>query len=387
MALKCATIFTCELDEPEVALAELKQQLDEKLTLKANTVGVIQCHPEFVLSGIVEYIAKELPFEIAGTTTASQATNDVVSELVLTIFVMTADDVSFYVGKTDCLQESIAPYIESALDGVDRAAKLALVFPPLLIQYPGDSHVEAWAEALPGVPVYGTLAISDALDFSNSTCIYNEESLDSSTTFILCYGNINPRFLIATLPDNTALPYTGEITKADGVLVHEIDGGNALEYMRTMGFVNDDETLSVYWFVPFSIHQKTREDFDGVPVLRGFYMPNEDGSGIFRGKVDQGSTFTMLNMTDEATMIESTEKIGDITRLDNVNGALVYSCIVRRMVLMNADSVQELAMARNTLGDIPFMMAYAGGEICPTSIKAAGATNRFHNFTMVILVL
>jgi hypothetical protein len=38
-------------------------------------------------------------------------------------------------------------------------------------------------------------------------------------------------------------------------------------------------------------------------------------------------------------------------------------------------------------GDSPFMLAYAGGEICPTSTRAESVTNRFHNYSIIACIL
>jgi len=58
-------------------------------------------------------------------------------------------------------------------------------------------------------------------------------------------------------------------------------------------------------------------------------------------------------------------------------------------VLLGADkSLSELQIAKDTINpDIPFMMGYAGGEFCPTSVKNGVPTNRFHNDSLIILVV
>ena len=387
-SIKCVSIYTCEVDEPEAALAELTQQLSEKITLAANTVGIIQCHPEFITSGVLSHVAANLPFDVAGTTTSSQSVNGLVNEMALTIFVITADDISFYVGRTDCARSGISKPLSAALENVEKNPNFIFTFPPLVIDYPGDDHVEAWGKEMPGVPVFGTMPVDDSIEFEDVRTIYRDEVYQTSMVFVLCYGNIKPRFLISTLPEDSTLPYKGEITKSEGNLVYEIDNGNAIEYMKNMGFVDEDTSLSVYWFVPFLIDQKERPDYDGVPILRGFAVISEDGkAGRFRGKVDQGSVFTMLNMTNEGVLIASGKKAEEISQMTDVNGVIGFSCIVRRMALMNTDSCDELTLVSEKLGDIPFMMCYAGGEICPTSVNNNVAINRYHSFSLIFLVL
>jgi hypothetical protein len=55
---------------------------------------------------------------------------------------------------------------------------------------------------------------------------------------------------------------------------------------------------------------------------------------------------------------------------------------------MYPNPLVELQTALSTIRpDIPFMIGYAGGEICPTSIKNGIPANRFHNYSLVALVV
>ena len=55
---------------------------------------------------------------------------------------------------------------------------------------------------------------------------------------------------------------------------------------------------------------------------------------------------------------------------------------------MKVSPLMELETARDTINpDIPFMIGYAGGEICPTLVRNGVPTNRYHNYSLVILVV
>ena len=226
--LKCASAYTYEIDNYEVALAEIKAQLDKKITLLKNSVGVIMCHPEFVASGVLRYICENLPFDVAGTTTASQSVNDGAGELMLTVFVMTADDVWFKAGITDEFVDDLdapikAAYEKAAKDEPD-LPKLALLFPPFLMsRYAGNAYVEVWKKIIPGTPLFGMAAMDDTITFNECRTICNSENKQEAMSFILCYGNINPRFLIATLPPNQSMSLCAEVTKSKDGLVYEIN--------------------------------------------------------------------------------------------------------------------------------------------------------------------
>lgn len=387
--LKCLSVYTHEIDDPQVALEEIQTQLKEKITLLEHSVGIVMCNPEYILSGVLKHVCENLPFDTVGVTTSSQAVNGDLGEMMLSIFVMTADDVRFKAGVTQCLDKEVETPCRSAYEQLADGEQptLILAFPPLILKYAGDTYVNIWEQLAPGAPVFGTLAIDDTVSFSESETIYNGDSSKTSMSFVLCYGNINPRFVVGTLPENNALPYRGEITKSEGPFVAEINDINAYKYFEDLGFAKDGNPTDNFLFVPFMIDQKNRTDYDGIPVMRVLTSFTKDGTAIFRGNVDESSTFTLLKCTPEDVISNTVDRLGESCALGNVNGILSFSCIIRRMVSMGIDSMLELENARNKIGDIPFMMGYAGGEICPTSVRSGVPTNRFHNYSLITLVV
>jgi len=97
----------------------------------------------------------------------------------------------------------------------------------------------------------------------------------------------------------------------------------------------------------------------------------------------------MLKCEPDDIVSTTCQKVAQINDLPDVNGALLFPCAVRRMTLLGADQpLIELQSAKEAIGPtIPFMMGYAGGEICPTSVNDGVPTNRFHNYSLVILVV
>ena len=384
--LKCASLYTLEVDSPEIAVDEIGEQLNKKLALLDNTVGIVMCNPEFIATGVLKAVCESLPFDLAGITTASQAVNDESGELILTIFVMTSDDVSFITGLTGSvagdLDGSVRVANERVSAGAPGSPELIIAFPPFGV-CAGDAYVRAWGKTIPNTPVFGTCSIDDTAAFSDCETIYNGMNYKTEMSFILCYGNINPRFMIATLPESSVITSKAEVTKAEGNCVYEINHDNALKYFDERGF-----TESVK-YTPFLIDFLKREDYDGVPVIRGHAAFTEEGAAIFYGDVDEGSTFTML-ACEPADILETTrQELTKINQLPDINGVLLLPCVVRRATLLSVNKpLAELQSAREMINpEIPFMMGYAGGEICPTSISDGIPTNRFHNHTLVILVV
>ena len=77
---------------------------------------------------------------------------------------------------------------------------------------------------------------------------------------------------------------------------------------------------------------------------------------------------------------------------ETTGGLLIYSCISRGMVF-GGDQCREFEMVKQkvcsvqTTLKLPFMMAFSGGEICPTQVSDNKAINRFHNNAFIACLL
>ena len=385
--LKCASVFTYEIDDPEAAFEEIRSQLDGKITPLEHTVGIVMCHPEFISSGVLKYICEKLPFELAGTTTSSQAVNGEAGELILTVFVMTSDDIWFRTGVTKGLDEGMDAPLGRAFDeaatGVYGSPELALIFPPQL-QYAGDVYVNAWEKIIPNVPVFGAVAIDDTLTFEESKTIYKGETYKTEMSFVLCYGNIKPRFIIATLDEVSGISLRAEVTKAKDNIVYEINNIVTRDFfMESLGI--PESMISI----PLLIDSPSANNYDGIPVIREQSSVTAEGAGVFGGNIEVGSKLLLLKADDESILSTSLQGLMKLNNMEDVNGALIFSCVSRRIMLMGVNkSMAELQLVKDTVKpDIPFMMGGSGGEICPTSVRDGVAFNRNHEYSMVILVV
>jgi len=390
--LKCTSIHTYEIDDRETALNEIQAQISEKISFSENTIGIVMCHTEFIMSGMMQHICENMPFKTVGVTTTTQAVNGEAGELILTIFVMTSDDIRFVPGITKSLENGFENEIKEACENASKDENdepgLALIFPPFIVSHTGDDYIKSWHNCIPNTPLFGTFSIDDTPNFAESETIFNGISSKTAMPFVLCYGNINPRFIIGTIPKGNNLPYRGEVTKSTGPFVHEINNIAAYRYFESIGFESDSISSVNYLLLPFSIDQKARVDYDGIPVIRVLDTFTEDGSAIFHGNVDEGSIFTLQNC-ESADVISVTQQIIEqINETEDINGVLIFSCVLRRIATMKDNHNEEFYDVRDTLRpDIPFMMGCAGGEICPTFIKDGVPTNRYHNFSIVTLIV
>lgn len=392
--IQSAGLFTYELDDLDLALSEIQSQLREKLTLKKHTVGILMCDPEFITAGVYRHLCENFSFPIAGATTMAQALNGEGGILMLTLFVMTSDDVFFEAGVTAPIEAGGANIPEVMGAACNRTAaklpappKLAMLFPPLIAENAGDQYVEAFETLCPGVPVFGTIAIDDTITYDNCFTLYNGEFSRDRLSFILLAGEIAPRFLIACISDGNALPYMGEITRSEGHVVYEINNQRTYDYFASQGMAKDGKLDEGLQFVPFLLDFKKRCDYDGVPVVRAMVFFDETGAGVCRGYMYQGSVFMLTNPTPEDVLQSSTELVEKLHVMPDRQAVILFSCMVRRMTF-GVEPMKEIDMLLEKMDpQVPFMMAYAGGEICPTSVGINSVTNRFHNYSMIACIL
>ncbi len=387
--LRCTSLHTFELDDAEAALQQLQQQLDD-FGLLEHSVGILMCHAEFTHTDVLDYVCSHLPFETVGVTTASQAVHGATGELLLTIFVITADDATFRVGLTDCLQDDVegptAAAFAKTADDAGGPPALILAFPPLLLQYAGDIYPNVWSKLAPTSPVFGTLALDDTVAFSESETLHNGSHYTSRMPFVLCYGNIHPRFAVATIDQSNMMPYSAEITDADGPIIHGINNTSAFDYFKSIGLAKSSDDASNFLFMPLFIDFTKRDDYDGVPVMRVLTQFTDNGSAVLRGNADVKSVVKLSTFTQEAVLESTRAFVHQVTR-QPINGLLSFSCIIRRMAMQSDPLLEANAFAAEMPAQTPYMFGYAGGEICPTSQQSGMPSNRFHNYTLVNLIL
>jgi len=378
--------YTKEIDDIETAVQEILAQLPMQGGLRQNTVGILACHYEFVYSGVVAALQKALPFDTLGAISPSQATPDVAETLMLTLMVLTSDDVSFRTSCSDSLlgapaEAVAAAYAKAALPGQKPA--LILPFAAFLPQNSGDEYVAVLSKASGGAPVFGTLAVDDTSTFEHSLTVYRGEHHRDKMALLLMYGDVKPIFYIATISKDKIFDRAALITKSNGHILEEVNGRPLAEFFESFGLAQASETSYALSSIPFMLDYG-----DDTPlVAKVFIAMNEEHHGIFAGHMPEGSTMYMGVFDHDDVLATSGEAMRTaVQALQNASGALVYSCVSRFMTLGTND-LAELTLAKDILGPkLPFMMAYSGGEICPTLVRGETATNRFHNDSFVLCI-
>ena len=386
--LKTIVAYTYEIDDVDAAVSEILEQLDIQSNLKKNSVGIVACHCEFVFSGVFKAVCDALPFDVSGTITSAQAVENDLGTLMFTIMVITSETDEFCTKITAKFEDNPYGEVEKCYDEAaglrpNKKPGLAFMFGPFIPENSGDGYMKALSQKAGDVPIFGTLAIGETEDFSNCFMLYNGESYDDSIALVLIYADISPVFFIANISESKILGKSALITKSNGNVLNELNGRPASEYFKELGLAEVTGATYAMSSLPFMLDYDDGTD-PVAKVLVGF---TPDGDIICAGDMPEG-TNVRVGVFDKADVLFTTgNALKDMAKeFEGRSGMLAYSCISRSMTL-GGEMFAELELVTKELnGEIPFMIAYSGGEVCPTNTKEKRNTNRFHNNAFIACI-
>ena len=384
--IKTILASTGEIDDIELAVSEIMGQLDVGNQLLSHSVGIVSCHYEFISSGALAAICEALPFETAGAVTMNQATNCAMGTFVLSVMVLTSDDVVFTTTLSEPLNAEMPERLGAAYQALvaqqQDAPALLLIYAPFMAQNSGDDYVNLFTEFSGGVPCFGTMAIddSDSFTFENCMSIYHGAPYSDRICLVGIHGDIKPRFFLATISPDKVFAKPALITKSEGHILQEVNGRPVVEYFSNLGLTTATETQYATASLPFMINYE-----DGTPpVSKVFISLTPENYALCAGAMPEGVSLYIGVFDKDDVLLTSGEAIDTVLAdLEGASAMLIYSCISRSMSL-GSDTMAELELIQGKVGQsIPLLMAYSGGEMCPTQISNDKAINRFHNNTFI----
>jgi hypothetical protein len=389
--LKALTAYTDEIDDVETAVAEILRQLPKE-NLLANSLGLLSCYCDFIKSGVVKALCDALPFEVVGSTTLGNSVPGSNGTMLLTLMVLTSDEVSFAVGLTEpLLSEDEAPLraeYQAALAKIGRRPSLMISFAPLLVNIGGDFFVNTFSAISGGIPNFGMLSVDHNIDYHDSQVIYNGEAYLDRYAFALLAGDLNPRFFIGSISPEKIFREKGVVTAANGNQLQTINGRPVVDYLKNIGLTSDEKgTIIGINTFPFIVDYN-----DGtMPVVRAIFAQTPEGYAVCGGDIPVGATLGVGSMDDQEVIDTTQKALSSTLALENINCILMFSCIGRYFAL-GYNPMREINEVCKLMDGtrIPYQFTYSGSELCPVYEKERHddfAVNRNHNDTIVICVL
>ncbi|MDR0992133.1 MAG: FIST C-terminal domain-containing protein [Ruminococcus sp.] len=387
--IKSFVAFTDEIDNPEAAINELSVQINDNGELLSHTVGIVNCHYEFLESETYKAIAEALPFPICGMTTPicgggpSKNGKGESGELFFTLLVLTSDDVSFEVGVSE--EIALGDNYEEAIKNVfsdNKKPGLLLVTAPTIEVIPGDDLMKICEKFIPDVPIFGGFSIDDSPRYNeNVYTLAKGEFYKNRVVFLKLFGNVHPRFYSASISRNKINKSFAVVTESKGSEIISLNDRPVLEYLESIGLF---ETI-----------------IENGIVANYALVINEDDTGS-----DEYYARTMLRLSPQKTLICGGDipqgahlRIGQFEKLDTIDSGrgacieafskpadvVITMSSISRATLLGADIFHGINTVKNA-ANAPFIMIYAGGEICPV-MNGKGFKNRFNNQSFNACVL
>ncbi len=388
--MKTLTANTYEIDDIDSAVRDILAQLDFAANpLLSHSVGIISCYAEYIDSGLITALNDALPFDIIGATTIVCGVPQGEGDTMLSLLVLTSDDVEFATAASaPVMEEEEAPLAEmykTAAGKLTQKPALMLSFAPLLTHVGGDYYAERMSSISGGLPNFGSYAVDHNSDYHDSKVILNGEAWADRFAILLLAGNLQPSFYIGTISDTKIFPERGAVTASKGNLLQTIDGVPAVDYLQSLGLTkNEDGSITGINTFPIIVDYN-----DGtMPVIRAMFAATPEGAVVCGGNTPAGATLSMGSFDPDeirGTTMGTIEKaIAD--RPDAV--FLIFSCIGRFFAL-GYEGMAEMKAGNELLQKAgrPFISSYSGGELCPVYAADGTTLNRNHNNTLIICAL
>ncbi|MGB2578756.1 hypothetical protein AAIR98_000675 [Elusimicrobium simillimum] len=383
--LKMYTAHTQEVDDAQIALQELTSQIDTSKLLK-NTIGLVTFHYDFGKTGVLEELSKKLPFEIVGMTTMAGAQSPGhIGVYSLFLTVLTSDDVQFSAGMSVPLtaqnyKTAIADTYQAARAKLPGDPGFIMTFAPYMPDLSGHDMTSALDEAVGGIPCWGSLASGVGMVYEQCSTAYQDRLEQYSMALVLFHGDVKPDFIITSIPERNMRDSGGIVTKSEGCILREINDMPFIDYLKQIGIEINNQNCTT---LPFMVHyQGTKE-----PVAIGIYRVFDDGGALFGIPVPVGTKLVLSQIDTEGILETAKTSIERILATGKTNGICMCPCVTR-YIMQAPDQEGEMKLVTSMLANknIPYVLSYSGGEICPVRDDSGKLRNRFHNYTFSSVV-
>jgi hypothetical protein len=383
--IQLLTAYTEEVDDVDDGITGILRQINLG-ALKKNSVGLVTCHSDFINSSFIGELCKKLPFDIIGMTTIASANQHGQGMFSLSLTVLTSDDVVFETAMANSLEpgnyyEKVKAVYSEAVKKFSADPSMILTFFPFIYDISGTQMHKDLDEICGGIPFWGSIASGPDVQTGHWFVFRNGDIDSKGLAMILLHGQVNPEFIVISLPAENIQKTRGRITSSEGCCLREIDGIPVLKYLENIGIIIQKE-------VPVTIPLMVYYEGSAEPVALAIYAVNDDRSLMCAGEMPVGATVAIGEITVEGTLASTEECMERIKKTGKRDGALFLSCITR-YILLTPIHDREMSLVADKMEKgrlMPFSMAYSHGEICPVKDRIGVLQNRFHNFSFIACV-
>jgi hypothetical protein len=405
--VKILNAYTEEADDPRKAVRERLDSLDIKNSLLKNSVALLFCHAQFIETGAAEAVYKSLPCDVLGCTSqyfglpttvgtpAKPGAPVVDGGDILTVTILTSDDIGFVTGVSAPLneknvEECVNDLCRRAASSPGESPALAFAFPPTMLNVSADVMSASLNRACGGIPVFGSVALDMSTHIRKPQTIYKAFGQDAGQAagesgafsdrmaLLLFRGRVKPRFFHSSFPEKSILPWDAVITGAAGNRIISINNRPALSFLKDMGFYPDGINDGILLY-PLVIEYPNKDTH--VVVLQDL---GPGGQLICSMNVQAGGILNIGVITADFVFESAKAMAQDLKNGDSGTGFIMFSCFLRNVVL-GGNSQAEFELVCKELGGYTgsWLFLNSGGELCPGYTENGELANRFHQYALI----
>jgi hypothetical protein len=384
--IKVLTAYTEEIDDVEAAVSGLLEQINPDRNLLKNSAALVHCYYEFIESGVLEALDKKLGFPIIGTTTIALGLPGSIGDMGLSLTVLTSDDIRFSAGVGEPagsgeIAKSVTDLYKKVTAGFEEKPSLVFAFPPLLRGegQGGDVFTGALDKASGGgIPLFGTLPISNEAGERMSRVLYGGASCESSMALLACYGALKPEFYTVAVTEKALQAKRAKITGAKLNVIESINDMPAGKYLESVGL-----SASSLPYMPIVIYPG-----DGSKVFRAGLKILDNGGLLITGTAPRNAEIAFSSIDDKDVLESTATLLKTIAqKTEEGRGILIYACCSRFWIL-GPRWKEEPGKAASCIKDtVPWHFVYSGGEVFPSILAGGKTVNNLQNYSVIVCVL
>jgi hypothetical protein len=382
--IKALRAYTSNLEDTDAAVAEILEQLNLEKELLENSIGILTCYSDYVEAGIAKALCDALPFDVMGSTTIDGAVLGG-APATLSLLVLTSSDVFFSAALSRPLDKnSFEPAIRDvyldALKNLGRQCVVGLTVFPFLRWAGGDEVLRILDSVSGNVPLFGLVSTSYTTNIGPPV-LFKAKTREliccaDRAAILLLAGNVRARFATASIMKEKISKNRAQVTDSERNVVKALDGIPAVSYLEKFGLA---EKGQIRWELTIPLVVDRRDGAGTVSLV----ILDQTPEGYLRvgGSVPRGS-LVRIGSIDHGDVLKTITSVTDIAGRET-GAFFFFSCAVRGFAL-NINGTAEIDKVEEILGrSVPYLFAYAGGEICPLSTQDGRLVNRFHNMTAI----
>jgi len=391
--MKSYVITITEVDDPQIALEEMKAQM-AKIELLKHSLGIVSASSDCIDSGVYAAVANALGIPLAGMSTFSQSANGKAGMFLLSILILSSDTCEFACGYSapvtgsadvSALMRECYADVKGRLMG---DAKLALLYPPFPVDSltgPATHCLRALSAENAELPIFGSIACCEVENLPEAKVLFGADASNERCALVLISGDISPEFYVGAVADEaTVISVVGVVTKASDNRVIEINGVKAKQFFEQMDYfvgkdINETASSSIL------IAETKDENGKILSSLAQGILLVTDEYAVLDNFIEPGTVLSLAALTKETVIATTSRATAWINGHECGKTALIYSCL-RRWFAAADENLKEFDIIDKSLSGINYQVSYSGGEICPTSPEGEKMLNAKHSSSIAVCV-